>query len=65
MSAKSAKLALQRNVYVHGVTRKGCWGIPSCVLQEEVKNRTAQLAVQGTVRAAILCGDPECDGLVA
>eukprot|EP00957_Ditylum_brightwellii_P127394 9714644-Ditylum_brightwellii.AAC.1 len=61
MSAKFAKLALQCNVYVYGVTRKGRWGIPSCVLQEEVKNRTAQLAVRGTVKAAILRGDPECD----
>ena len=65
MSAKFAKLALQRNVYVHGVTRKGRQGIPSCVLQEEVKNMTAQLGVRGTVKAAILRGDPECDSLVA
>eukprot|EP00957_Ditylum_brightwellii_P012837 970138-Ditylum_brightwellii.AAC.1 len=34
-------------------------------LQEEVTSRTGQFAVQGTVKAAILCGDPECDGLVA
>eukprot|EP00957_Ditylum_brightwellii_P055888 4234718-Ditylum_brightwellii.AAC.1 len=65
MSAKFAKLALQRNVYVHGVTRKGGRGIPSCVLQVEVKNRTAQLVVGGTVKEAILRGDPECDGFVA
>eukprot|EP00957_Ditylum_brightwellii_P136793 10431282-Ditylum_brightwellii.AAC.1 len=61
MSAKFAKLSLQHNVYVYGVIRKGGRGIPSCVLQEEVKNRTTQLGVQGTVNAAILHGDPECD----
>eukprot|EP00957_Ditylum_brightwellii_P173614 13217974-Ditylum_brightwellii.AAC.1 len=65
MSAKFAKLALQRKVYVHDVTRTGGRGIPSCILQEEVKNRTAQLAVQDTVKADILHGDPECDGHVA
>eukprot|EP00957_Ditylum_brightwellii_P146697 11166851-Ditylum_brightwellii.AAC.1 len=64
-SAKFAKLALKHKNYVHGVTRKGGWNLPSCVLQEKVISRTGQLAVQGTVNAAILHGDPECKGLVA
>eukprot|EP00957_Ditylum_brightwellii_P013217 997438-Ditylum_brightwellii.AAC.3 len=65
MSAKFAKLVIKHKVYAHGVTRKGGQGLPSCVLQEEVTNKTAQLGVRGAVKAAILCGDPECDGLLA
>eukprot|EP00957_Ditylum_brightwellii_P034355 2606751-Ditylum_brightwellii.AAC.1 len=64
MSAKFAKLDLQHKIYVHGVIRKGVWGLPSCVLQEEVTSRTGQLAVWGTIKAAGLRGDPECEGLV-
>eukprot|EP00957_Ditylum_brightwellii_P004345 329935-Ditylum_brightwellii.AAC.1 len=45
--------------------KKRWTGLPSCVLQEKVTSRTNQLAVQGTVKAAILNGDPECDSLVA
>eukprot|EP00957_Ditylum_brightwellii_P048079 3650433-Ditylum_brightwellii.AAC.1 len=40
-------------------------GLPSCVLQKEVTSRTGQLAVLGTAKAAILHGNPECEGLVA
>eukprot|EP00957_Ditylum_brightwellii_P023764 1793394-Ditylum_brightwellii.AAC.1 len=65
MSAKFVKLALQHKIYVHGVIRKCGWGLPPCVLQEEVTPRTGQFAVHGTVKTAILCGDPECEGLVA
>jgi hypothetical protein len=52
-------------VLIHGVTRKGGRGIPPSVLQEEVKNRKAQISVRGTVKAAVLTGDPECPDLVA
>eukprot|EP00957_Ditylum_brightwellii_P199728 15225395-Ditylum_brightwellii.AAC.1 len=65
MSVKFAKLVLQHKVYVHGVTRKDRWGLPSCVLQEEVTSRTGQLAVQGTTKAASLHRDPKCDSFVA
>ena len=55
----------RNRVLVHGVTRKWGRGIPDCVLQEEVKNRKAQIGVRGTVKAAKLVGDPECPHLVA
>eukprot|EP00957_Ditylum_brightwellii_P015829 1192138-Ditylum_brightwellii.AAC.1 len=39
-------------------------GLPSCVQQEEVTSRAGQLAVRSTIKAAILCGYPGCEGLV-
>eukprot|EP00957_Ditylum_brightwellii_P026669 2017077-Ditylum_brightwellii.AAC.1 len=65
MSAEFAKLALQHKIYVHSVTSKGGCGLSSCVLQEEVATRTGQIAIWGTIKADILHGDPECEGLVA
>ena len=50
---------------VHGVTRKGMRGIPLCVQQEEMKNRTLLDSVCGTVKVAKLEGDPECPCLIA
>ena len=55
----------RNKVLVHGVTRKWGWGIPSCVLQEEIKNKKAQILVRGTVKAAKLVGNPGCPHLVA
>jgi hypothetical protein len=52
-------------VLLHGVTRRGGRGIPACVLQDEVKNKKQQMLVRGTVKAAVLEGDPECPNLVA
>ena len=52
-------------VLCHGVTRKGMCGIPSSVKQEEVKNCKEQIKVKGTVKAAVLEGDPSCPNLVA
>ena len=52
-------------VLCHGVTRKGMCGIPSSVKQEEVKNCKEQIRVRGTVKSAILEGDPSCPNLVA
>ena len=54
-----------KKVLCHGVTRKGGRGIPDCVKQDEVKNRTKQLQVRGTVKAAKLEGDPGCPSLLA
>eukprot|EP00978_Attheya_sp_CCMP212_P016198 scaffold42240_cov60-Attheya_sp.AAC.5 len=45
---------------VSGVTRKGTWGVPACVLQDEANNKKEQMKVCGTVNAAILLGDPDC-----
>ena len=55
----------KKRVMVHGVTRKGMRGLPKCVIQQEVLNRKRQLQVRGTVKAAVLLGDPQCPNLVA
>ena len=55
----------KNRVLVHGVTRRWGRGIPNCVLQQEVINRYAQIAVRGTVKAAKLVGDCDCPNLVA
>ena len=54
-----------KKVLVHGVTRKGMRGIPACVTQEEQKKRSDQVAARGTVKAAVLKGDPGCPNLIA
>jgi hypothetical protein len=54
-----------RKVLCHGVTRKAGRGIPACVLQEPVINPRLQKAVRGTVKAAVLEGDPGCPNLIA
>ena len=66
-SATFCKRAYMHNkkVLVHGVTRKGKRGLPKCVVQEEQKTREAQLQVRGTVKAAVLQGDPDCPNLIA
>ena len=40
-------------------------GIPKHVVQQEVKNRKKQISVRGTVKAAVLEGDPKFLNLVA
>jgi len=55
----------KNRVLVHGVMQKLGRGIPDCILQEEVKNRIAQMCVRATVKATKLIGDPECPHLVA
>jgi hypothetical protein len=66
-SAKFARAAYlhEMKVCVSGVTRKGMRGLPDCVLQEEAKNKKMQMLVRGTVKAAVLKGDPNCPNLVA
>jgi Transposase IS4 len=67
LSAKFAKMCYNhRNaVLLSGVTRKQGRGLPTHVLQEEAKNKTAQMAVRGTVKAAVMVGDKDCPNLVA
>jgi Transposase IS4 len=67
MSAKFAKFSFNhpKKVLIAGVTRKGMRGLPHSVLQEEVKTRSDQIKVRGTVKAAILDGDHLCPCLVA
>jgi hypothetical protein len=68
MSVKFAKAAFNHlhSVLAAGVTRnKGMRGLPVCVLQEEKSSKNEQMKVRGTVKAAILKGDPDCPDLVA
>ena len=39
-------------------------GVPNCVLQEPVK-KAAETTTRGTLKAAMLQGDPNCPDLVA
>ncbi len=50
---------------VHGVTRKSGCGLPSCVLQEELKNQKEAEKVRGLTKAAVLEGNAEYPNLVA
>ena len=58
MSAKFAKAAFnhENKVLLHGVTRKGGRGFPPEIIQDEKTTPTDQMAVHGTVKAAVLRG---------
>ena len=55
----------ENKVMVHGITRMSGQGLPSCVLQEELKNEKDAEKVRGATKAAVLTGDPDCPNLVA
>ena len=68
----SAKFALQsfqhpKKVMVEGVARTGGRGIPAEVMQSEVTTKSAIVAIEGTVKAALLkdCGPLALSPLVA
>eukprot|EP00957_Ditylum_brightwellii_P192688 14672085-Ditylum_brightwellii.AAC.1 len=54
-----------KEVFCHGVTRKGGRGIADYVPQEEQKSKADQRLACGTVKADILEGDGGCLCLVA
>ena len=54
-----------RSILCHGVAQKKGRGVPNCVLQNEVLNLKQQRFVRGTVKAAVLVGDPGCPNLIA
>jgi len=62
MSAKLAWGAYtgKNQVMIHGVVRKTGRGVPGCVLQETRKNPNEAALVRGTIKAAVLEGDPKC-----
>ena len=66
MSAKFCRDAYNHDskIKLHGVTRKGGWGLPTTILQEEVQNKVEQEKVCGTVLAAELVGDVTCPSLL-
>ena len=55
----------KKKVLCHGVTRMGMQGTPKHVVQQEVKNMKEQISVRGTVKAAVLEGDPRCPNRLA
>ena len=67
LSAKFARAAYvhKQKIRISGPTRKSGRGLPSCVLQEEKKTPNEIRAVRGTVKAAVLDGDPDVPNLVA
>jgi len=52
-------------IMIHGVTCKSGRGLPSYVLQEELKNTKEAEKVRGLTKALVLEGDTECPNLVA
>jgi hypothetical protein len=65
MSAKLAWGAYngKNKVKIHGVVRRHNRGIPSCVLQEDKTRKADIKAARGTLKAAILRGNPVCPDL--
>jgi hypothetical protein len=66
MSAKFAKACYnhKNQVLIEGVGRKSGRGVPLHVIQEEVK-RQHEGTTRGTVKAAVLKGDPNCPDFVS
>jgi hypothetical protein len=67
LSTKFAKAAYlhPKKIRISGPTRKSGRGLPKFVLQEEKTSPSEIRAVRGTVRAAVLEGDPDMPNLVA
>eukprot|EP00957_Ditylum_brightwellii_P118027 9001642-Ditylum_brightwellii.AAC.1 len=65
-SVKFAKAFYQhpKKVQVYGVIWEGGRGLPDAVKQEEVTAKKGQTQVRGTVKAAVLEGDPDCPNIV-
>jgi hypothetical protein len=66
-SAKFARAAYlhPNKVCISGPTRISGRGLPKCVMQEEKKKPNEIRMVRGTVKAAVLDGDPSVPNLVA
>ena len=54
-----------KKVKLHGVIHKRRVGLPKCVIQDEIQNKTEQEMVWGVVCAAGLHGDHNCPSLLA
>ena len=65
-SPKFAKQALNESgkyVMTHGVCRKS-QGIPKCIVQDAVTKKNELLRHRGTLKPAMITGDPKCKYLV-
>ena len=62
--AKRSKLS-KNKVNIHGVTRKDLKGIPSCVMQTKLDNKDMAQKARGTIKVAVLEGDPGAKYLLA
>jgi hypothetical protein len=56
---------VENQVLINGVTQTGMRGLPQSILQAVQTTRKAVMAVRGTVKAAVLVGDPACPNLLA
>ena len=67
MSALFCKQSLlsKNKVMIHGVTKNHQKGIPSLIQQTEVQNETLMLQKKGTVKVAVLDGDPDIKKMIA
>jgi hypothetical protein len=48
----------KNHVFCHEVMKNSGRGLPSCVIQEEVKNKKEQEKICRTTKAAVLTDDP-------
>ena len=67
ISPKFANVALNqsgRRGMIHGVCRPSR-GIPNCIVQETATKKEDMLNAKGTVKCAILVGDPNCKDFIA
>ena len=67
MSALFAKQSLlsKNQVMIHGVTKNHQKGVPKIIQQNEVQNETLMLQQKGTVKVAVLNGDPDIKPMIA
>ena len=65
ISAKFVKAAYKIKVLVSGIARKGMRGVPKCVHQADKLSAAAAQKARGTLKAAVLKGDPDVKNMVA
>ena len=58
-------LISKNQVMIHGVTKNHQKGIPSVIQQTEVQNENLMLQQKGTVKVALLDGDPDIKQMIA
>ena len=64
-SVRLTRAGYIEGVLIHGVVRSYGRGLPSYVIQKEVKSKRGQDSVRGTVKVAVLKGDSVCPNIIA